>query len=121
MPSRAVLDAFVARVLSNDHVGAIEDFYAEDASIQENQNPPRVGRHVLIAGERAMLARHKRVHTHIVGAPLVDGDVVMINWVFEFTRPDDSVMRIEEIARQEWRGDKIARERFFYDPKQMSR
>jgi len=26
------------------------------------------------------------------------------------------VLRIDEVALQEWRGDKIFRERFFYDP-----
>jgi hypothetical protein len=25
-------------------------------------------------------------------------------------------MRIDEVAMQEWRGDKIFRERFFYEP-----
>lgn len=119
MPARAVVDAFVARVLSGAHAEAIEEFYAEDASMQENFDPPRVGRDVLAAGERATLARFKGVVTEIVGAPLVDGDVVMINWVFTFTRPDGGVMRIDEIARQEWRDDKIWRERFYYDPKQM--
>ncbi len=119
MPSRAIVDAFVARVLSGAHAEAIEEFYAEDASMQENLDPPRVGRDKLVAGERATLARFKGVRTFIVGAPMVDGDVVMINWVFEFDKPDGGVLRIDEIARQEWRGDKIQRERFYYDPKQM--
>jgi hypothetical protein len=26
------------------------------------------------------------------------------------------VLRVDEVAQQEWRGDKIFRERFFYDP-----
>lgn len=32
------------------------------------------------------------------------------------TGKDGKVRRLDEIALQEWRGEKIARERFFYDP-----
>jgi len=36
MPSRARLDEFIAAVVSGDHAGAIERYYTEDASMQEN-------------------------------------------------------------------------------------
>jgi hypothetical protein len=61
MPSRARLDEFIAAVVSGDHAGAIERFYTEDASMQENAAPPRVGRDVLVAHERAVLERVKNV------------------------------------------------------------
>ena len=52
MPSRARLDEFIAVVESGDHAGAIERYYTEDASMQENAAPPRVGRDVQDDGER---------------------------------------------------------------------
>ena len=61
MPSRARLDEFIAAVVSGDHAGAIERFYTEDASMQENAAAPRVGRDVLVAHERAVLERVKSV------------------------------------------------------------
>ena len=36
MPTRARLDEFIAVVVSGDHAGAIERYYTEDASMQEN-------------------------------------------------------------------------------------
>ena len=48
MPSRDTVERFVAMVVSGDHVGAIEAFYAEDASMQENLAPPRVGKAALV-------------------------------------------------------------------------
>ena len=39
MPSRARLDEFIAVVESGDHAGAIERYYTEDASMQENAAP----------------------------------------------------------------------------------
>ena len=40
MPTRARLDEFIAAVVSGDHAGAIERFYTEDASMQENAAAP---------------------------------------------------------------------------------
>ncbi len=119
MPSQAAVDAFVAQVLSEDHVGAIEAWYAEDASMQENQEPPRVGRDALVAGERAMLARFPTVKTELLAPPLVNGDQVAIRWRFTFTSRSGRQMVMEEVAWQTWTGDRIQRETFFYDSKQM--
>jgi hypothetical protein len=40
-------------------------------------------------------------------------------WIFEFTWKDGGTGRIEELAHQRWEGEKIAREQFFYDPRQF--
>lgn len=116
MPSRETVERFIALVESNDHVRAIEEFYTEDASMQENSAPPRVGRDVLVAHEKAALARAKSVFTHKVDTFFIDGDRVAIHWVFDFVFPDGRERRIDEMALQTWRGEKIAMERFFYDP-----
>jgi hypothetical protein len=118
MPSQAAVDAFVAQVLSEDHVGAIEAWYAEDASMQENQEPPRVGRETLVAGEQAMLARFAGVKSELMAPPLVNGDQVAIRWRFTFTSRSGKTLSLEEVAWQTWKGDKIWRETFFYDAAQ---
>ena len=119
MPSRARLDEFIAVVVSGDHAGAIDRYYTEDASMQENTSPPRVGRDVLVAHERAALDRAKSVVLTCV-ASVVEDDRVAINWVFEFVLHSGKTRRFDEVALQEWRGDKIFRERFFYDPSTIS-
>ena len=123
MPSRETVDAFVAHVISGDHVGAIRDWYAEDAWMQENQAPPRVGRALLMEHEARALARSKSVETELLAPPLIDGDRVVIRWRFTFHPKAEGVaaMSMEEVAWQTWSGDKIATETFFYDPKQIGR
>ena len=115
MPSRARLDEFIAVVESGDHTGAIERYYTEDSSMQENTAPPRVGRDVLVAHERAVLARMSHVYSKAMSS-LVEGDRVAIHWIFELTDKTGKVRRVDEVSLQEWRGDRIFRERFFYDP-----
>lgn len=122
MPSREAVEAFVAQVLSGDHVGAIRDWYAEDAWMQENQGAPRVGRELLMAHEAKALSRVERVDTELLAAPLIDEDRVVIRWRFTFVpKAGGAGASMEEVAWQTWRGDKIATETFFYDPKQMGR
>lgn len=121
MPTPQTLESFIARVESNAHVEAIQEFYAPNASMQENMAPPRVGRDTLVAHEAEALARAKSVRSTCVRPVFVNGNHVVIRWIFEFTWKDDSVGRIEELAYQRWEGEKIVQEQFFYDPKQFVR
>jgi hypothetical protein len=120
MPSPATLERFIARVEENAHVEAIQEFYTEQASMQENMAPPRQGRDALVAHEAAALARASSVRSTCVRPAFLNGDHVVIRWIFEFTWNDGSVGRIEELAYQRWEGERIAQEQFFYDPKQFA-
>jgi len=64
---------------------------------------------------QAVLERVKSVTSTCV-ASVVEGDRVAINWVFEFVYKSGKTGRFDEVALQEWRGDRVFRERFFYDP-----
>jgi len=121
MPSLKTLQAFADTVESNDHVGAIQNFYAADAKTQENDGEWRVGREALAERERAVLASVAGVKTTRLGPLLLDGDRSAICWRFEFTGKDGKVWTMEEVAWQTWRGEQLIEERFFYDPQQMKR
>jgi ketosteroid isomerase-like protein len=118
MPARERVQALVAMVEAGRFVEAIEEFYHPDAAMQENLAPPRVGRDRLVADEKATMARFATMHTHPVDTLLVDGDRVVIRWRFEFTPAEGPPMRLDELALQRWDGDRIAEERFYYDPRQ---
>ena len=119
MPTAEVLERFIARVESNYHAEAIEEFYTPDASMQENEKPPRGPRDALVANERKVLARAKSVKSTCVRPVFVSGDRVVIRWIFEFEMLDGRRTRLEELAYQRWEGERIAEEKFFYDPKQL--
>jgi ketosteroid isomerase-like protein len=118
MPARDRVQAFVALVEQAKYVEALEGFYHPDASMQDNQQAPRLGLERLVADERATMARFVRMKTDPVTDLLIDGDKVMIRWKFTFTPAEGPPMVMEEIALQRWAGDRIAEERFFYDPRQ---
>jgi len=119
MPTPATLEAFIAMVEANDHVRAIEQYYTPDASMQENDAPPRRGRELLAANEAKVLARMRTVKSTCVRPVFTHGDLVVIRWIFEFEALDGKRTRIEELAYQRWEGERVAEEKFFYDPQQL--
>ncbi len=119
MPSLETLERFIARVEENAHAEAIEEFYTPDSSMQENQAEPRVGRDRNVANERTVLSRVKSVHSQCVRPFFVDGDLVVIRWIFHFEWLDGTMATLEELACQRWEGERVAAEQFFYDPSQL--
>ena len=63
MPKLKTVEQFIAMVESNEHDKAIEKFYTIDASIQENQTEPRVGRDNLVANEKNTLLKKNNTTT----------------------------------------------------------
>ena len=118
MPSSETLERFIARVEDNKHVAACECFYTANSTMQENQSPPRLGRDAHVANERKVMARARSVSSTCVRPVFVNGDQVVIRWIFQFEWLDGSVTRMEELAYQRWEGEQIAEETFFYDPAQ---
>jgi ketosteroid isomerase-like protein len=120
MPSAERVKALIERVEQGKYVEALEEFYAEDATMQENGQPPRAGLKALVAHERGVIAAFREIRTMPVDTWFVDGDNVVIRWVFEFTRADGTRFRMDELTLQRWRGDRVAEERFYYDPAQLA-
>jgi hypothetical protein len=120
MPTAKTLERFIALVEQNAHVEAVEGFYTANASMQENQSVPRVGRDSHVANERRVLSKTKSLESRCVRPVFVSGDKVVIRWVFRFEWLDGTITQMEELAYQRWEGQRIAEETFFYDPAQRA-
>ncbi len=94
---------------------AIQEFYDDDAVMQENRQPPTVGKVANLVRERGFADSIERFHEVSAASVSVDGDQVLIEWIFDYTTRDGRRIRMEEIAQQTWRHGRIVRERFFYD------
>ena len=119
MPRADTLERFVARVEENAHVEAILEFYTEGATMRENSKPPRGPRSALAERERKTLQKARSVRSTCVRPVVVEGDIVIVRWIFEFEWKDGKSTRMEELAWQRWEGERIAEEQFFYDPGQL--
>ena len=115
MPStRERVEMLIAMAEQGKFLEAIREFYAEDATTQENNQPPRVGLAALLENERRVLASLKEIRVNRADSFIVDGDRSAINWVYLFIDARGREIRRNEMAYQVWRNGKIIRERFFY-------
>ncbi|MBD0333893.1 MAG: nuclear transport factor 2 family protein [Cyanobacteria bacterium Co-bin13] len=101
-----------------------ERFYEENVVVQENLQPPRVGRALSIERQRQMNANVQDIHEFKIGAVLVDGFTEdhpldghsVIEMHIEITTMDGYRIRVEELGLQTWKEGRIVHERYFYDP-----
>ncbi|WP_299440310.1 nuclear transport factor 2 family protein [uncultured Aquimarina sp.] len=119
MPTIETIEKFINSVEQEPHDKVILQFYTDDASIQENQNKPRIGKDNLIKNEQRMLSKALSVNSTCIRPFFQIENKIIIKWKFQFVWKDNTVTEIEELAYQEWEGDKIKREQFFYDPQQF--
>ena len=115
MPSRERLHDFIATVEAGEYIRAIEEFYADDATMRENTAAPRKSRAALVAYERMMLKSVESIKTRPTKRVALDGDLVVINWIFEITARNGNTHVLDELAIQRWHNDEIVEEQFYYE------
>ena len=101
-------------VLEGKALEAFEAYYDDEVIMQENQNPPTVGK-------QANREREHQFFSSIVefrGAkPLkvtVGEGVTMVQWHYDYTHKDWGLRNYTQVSVQEWRNGKIVKEQFFY-------
>jgi len=119
MPSLNTVESFIQLVESGQTVLAMERFYSEDASMQENESAPRTGKVALIKHEEAALASIATMKATCIRPVFIAADSVVIRWVFEILDKKGKNTRFEELALQRWKGELMVEEKFFYDPGQL--
>ncbi|MEL7474408.1 MAG: nuclear transport factor 2 family protein [Planctomycetota bacterium] len=99
---------------------AMEAFYADNTSMQENSNAPTVGLAANIEREKQFLASVKEWKSLSVSAVAVeetgpDSGVAFIEYDFDFISTEDQPVRYEQVTVQHWNNGKIERERFYHE------
>jgi ketosteroid isomerase-like protein len=111
---RDQVQKLVRYVEANRILDAIDELYADDVSMQDNLNPPVVGKAANRERERAFFGSIT-VHQNRALSVAVDGDQAVIHWLFEFTGADGKRYRMDQLSHQEWKDGRVVKERFYYD------
>lgn len=119
MPTIETLENFAATVEANMHVEAVERFYAPSATLQDNQSSERRTKYTQIESEKKLRLKIKKMCSKCIRPFFVKDDYMIFKWHFRFEFKNDTFIDIEEIAYQEWNGEQIIKEQFFFDPKQF--
>jgi len=101
-------------LLQGKALEAFDIYYHDEVIMQENENPPTVGK-------AANRKREEDFFSSIIefrGAkPLkltVGEGITMVQWHYDYTHKDWGVRNYIQVSVQEWKNGKIIREQFFY-------
>jgi hypothetical protein len=119
MPTIETLEDFVTMVEANQHVEAVERFYTPNATLQDNQSFETRGKNKQIENEKSLLLKVKKMYSKCIRPYFIKDNYVVIKWHFRFDFKNETFIDIEEIAYQQWNGEQIEKEQFFFDPKQF--
>lgn len=98
-------------------IQAMQEFYDDDISMQENNNPPVVGKTANIEREKQFVAyvkAWKSFNIRAVGIDEVRG-IALIQSDFEFEAVDGKTIKYDQVSVQQWRDGRIVHEKFYYD------
>jgi hypothetical protein len=94
---------------------AINEFYADDAVMQENDQSPTVGRDANLEREKQFLRTVKEWKRFDVTAKGVGEDVTFYETVMDWVATDETPVHVEQVVVAKWQDGKITHERFYHN------
>lgn len=114
-PQDRLQDLF-AYIRTGRILDALNEFYAEDVVMQENNEPPTVGRQANLEREQRFLDSVKQWQTFEVISQAAGDDVTFYETVMDWIGSDGTPVHVEQVVVAQWREGKIVRERFYHNP-----
>ena len=111
------VNELVTYIQSGRIVEAMTEFYADNATMRENNNPPTVGLAANIEREKQFVAYVKQWKSLNVEAVAIDAErgKTLLQSNFEFEAVDGKTMKYDQVSVQTWKDGKIVDEKFYYD------
>lgn len=116
MDLQSNVNGFLELLKKGQMLDAFEKYYSEDVVMQENNEAPRVGKAKNREFEKEFMSTIEAVHDsqvkHVAFNP--SENVAMIQSYMDATLKGTGRVKMEEVAVQTWKDDKIVYEQFFY-------
>lgn len=100
-------------IVTGETLKAIELFYSNDVSMQENEETPRIGKLNCINHEKQNLQRVKLLKGNLLNQAICE-NVVFSEWEIIFTDKNDKTFTLTEVSVQHWVEGQIEKEKFYY-------
>ena len=107
-------DELNRQIQSGAILEAFERFYADDVVMQENTDPPKVGKETCRQAERAFLDAIEQFHGARLLGSAVNGDTSYSEWEFDATYKGAGRVKLTQVAARRWKNGQIVHERFYY-------
>ena len=116
IPLQDKLEDLFAYIRQGRILDAINEFYAENAAMQENDEPPTVGRKANLEREKQFLSTVKEWKRFEVTAKGVGDDVTFYETVMDWIATDGTPVHVEQVVVAKWQDGRITHERYYHNP-----
>ncbi|WP_276372612.1 nuclear transport factor 2 family protein [Chryseolinea sp. H1M3-3] len=103
-----------ALVTSGKLMEAFEKFYHEDVQMQENANPPVVGKVANRKRELEFLSNVSEFRNASVKGVAANGNLSFVIWSYDYTHKEWGEKNYTQVSVQHWQDGQIIKEQFFY-------
>lgn len=110
------LEDLISYIREGRILEAINEFYAEDSVMQENNLLPTVGREANFEREKQFLNSVKEWQRFDVTAKGIGEDVTFYETTMDWVTTDDSPVHVEQVVVAKWKDGKITHERYYHNP-----
>lgn len=103
-------------ILQGQIMEAFEKYYAEEVTMQENEDEVRVGKAANRVHEEAFAGNITEFRKADIKNVIVSDNITVVEWDFDFTHKDWGVRNYTQVAVQRWNADgQIINEKFYYN------
>lgn len=101
-------------VLAGKAMEAFEKYYGEDVVMQENENPPTVGKDANRQRELDFFAKLVEFRSMELKCVAFGEDVIISEWFGDYTHQEWGKQTHDQVSVQRWKDGKVVHERFYY-------
>lgn len=114
MDLKSKIEKLNEMVLNGQAMDALEEFYAENVVMQENNEEPILGKEANRKREEEFFSKITDFRGAAVKSVAVGENVTMVEWHFDYTHVDRGDCKYDQVAVQRWENGLIVNERFYY-------
>jgi hypothetical protein len=107
---QAVIDGILAGKL----LDTFDRYYADNVVMSENRKDERIGKAANREYEQKFVGNVQEFHGAQVGRVLVDNENAAVEWTFDLTFKGGNRVKMQQVAVQTWKDEKIIREDFYH-------
>jgi len=93
---------------------AFEKYYHDEVVMQENENPPTIGKTANLNREKEFYSSLSEFRSAKPLKITVGENTSMVQWQFDYTHKEWGVRNYTQVSVQDWKDGRIIREQFFY-------
>lgn len=111
---RAAFEDIKQLVLQGNALQAFEKYYGENVVMQENEQPPTIGKAANRVREQEFFSKIVEFRSGELKNVAFGENVIISEWFYDYTHQDWGKRTYHQVSVQQWQDGKVVHERFYY-------